>query len=122
MDVRMDPNSLPSSESPQAPDRAVVSQGVPLQELKRETKATQEKPATAFGEKDLKELFRKAEEMSRIFGRDLKFRYQKDAELYQVEVVDQQDQKVIRKIPPDEIVSLIENINEMLGALFDKKF
>ena len=37
-------------------------------------------------------------------------------------MVDQQDQKVIRKIPPDEIVSLIENINEMLGALFDKKF
>lgn len=27
-------------------------------------------------------------------------------------MVDQQDQKVIRKIPPDEIVSLIENINE----------
>ena len=70
MDVRMDPSSFPSSESPQAPER-VVSQGFPLQELKRETKATQEKPATAFGEKDLKELFRKAEEMSRIFGRDL---------------------------------------------------
>ena len=118
----MDPSSLPSPESPQAPERTVVSQGFPLQELKRETKATQEKPATAFSEKDLKELFRKAEEMSRIFGRDLKFRYQKEADLYQVEVVDQQDQKVIRKIPPDEIVSLIENINEMLGALFDKKF
>ena len=75
-----------------------------------------------FQEEELAQLLQKAEETSRIFGRDIKFRYQKEADLYQVEIVDRQENKVIRKIPPDEIVHLIENINTMLGAIFDKKF
>ncbi|WP_232207771.1 flagellar protein FlaG [Aminomonas paucivorans] len=90
--------------------------------MRRDARGSSTKPEVSYGAKELDELFQKAEEMSRIFGRDIKFRYKKEADLYQVEVIDLQDQKVIRKIPPDEIVSLIENINEMLGALFDKKF
>ncbi|EHM10250.1 flagellar protein FlaG [Thermanaerovibrio velox DSM 12556] len=70
----------------------------------------------------LSEALRKAEETSRIFGRDLKFLYRKEADIYQVEVIDRGEDKVIRKIPPDEVVKLIENINKLLGMLFDDKF
>ncbi|MCX7827607.1 MAG: flagellar protein FlaG [Thermanaerothrix sp.] len=70
----------------------------------------------------LLDALRKAEQTSRVFGRDLKFRYRKEADVYQVEVIDRADDKVIRKIPPDEVVKLIENINKMLGILFDDRF
>jgi flagellar protein FlaG len=73
-------------------------------------------------EEALFEALRKAEQTSRIFGRDLKFRYRKEADVYQVEVIDRAEDKVIRKIPPDEVVKLIENINKMLGILFDDRF
>ncbi len=62
----------------------------------------------------------KAGEMARIFDRSLRFRYLKDADIYQVEVIDSGKDEVIRKIPPDEIVRFIEHIGELLGALFDK--
>ena len=124
MDFRMSAPPLASgSPSQGAGPELLLPQTNPLSpDVRRDARGSSTKPEVSYGAKELDELFQKAEEMSRIFGRDIKFRYKKEADLYQVEVIDLQDQKVIRKIPPDEIVSLIENINEMLGALFDKKF
>ena len=124
MDFRMSAPPLASgSPSKGAGPELLLPQTNPLSpDVRRDARGSSTKPEVSYGAKELDELFQKAEEMSRIFGRDIKFRYKKEADLYQVEVIDLQDQKVIRKIPPDEIVSLIENINEMLGALFDKKF
>ena len=124
MDIRMSAPPLASgSPSQGAGPELLLPQTNPLSpDVRRDARGSSTKPEVSYGAKELDELFQKAEEMSRIFGRDIKFRYKKEADLYQVEVIDLQDQKVIRKIPPDEIVSLIENINEMLGALFDKKF
>lgn len=124
MDIRMSAPPLASgSPSQGAGPELLLPQTNPLSpDVRRDARGSSTKPEVSYGAKELDELFQKAEEMSRIFGRDIKFRYKKEADLYQVEVIDLQDQRVIRKIPPDEIVSLIENINEMLGALFDKKF
>ena len=124
MDFRMSAPPLASgSPSQGAGPELLLPQTNPLSpDVRRDARGSSTKPEVSYGAKELDELFQKAEEMSRIFGRDIKFRYKKEADLYQVEVIDLQDQKVIRKIPPDEIVSLIENINEMLGALFDKKY
>ena len=124
MDFRMSaPPFASASPSQGAGPELLLPQTNPLSpDVRRDARGSSTKPEVSYGAKELDELFQKAEEMSRIFGRDIKFRYKKEADLYQVEVIDLQDQKVIRKIPPDEIVSLIENINEMLGALFDKKF
>ena len=124
MDFRMSAPPLASgSPSQGAGPELLLPQTNPLSpDVRRDARGSSTKPEVSYGAKELDELFQKAEEMSRIFGRDIKFRYKKEADLYQVEVIDLQDQRVIRKIPPDEIVSLIENINEMLGALFDKKF
>ncbi len=124
MDFRMNASPLASASPSQgAGPELLLPQTNPLSpDVRRDARGSSTKPEVSYGAKELDELFQKAEEMSRIFGRDIKFRYKKEADLYQVEVIDLQDQRVIRKIPPDEIVSLIENINEMLGALFDKKF
>ena len=77
--------------------------------------------ATAVREEDILNAIGKAEEMARVFDRSLNFRYLKDADRYQVEVVDEASGEVIRKIPPDEIVGFIEHVNELIGSLFDKQ-
>jgi len=70
-------------------------------------------------ETQMEHLLDQAEKMASVFGRNLKFRYRKEADVYQVEVIDAQSQDIVRKIPSDEMVRFIEHINEMLGALFD---
>ncbi len=70
-------------------------------------------------ETQMEHLLDQAEKMAGVFGRNLKFRYRKEADVYQVEVIDAQSDEIVRKIPSDEMVRFIENINEMLGALFD---
>ena len=70
-------------------------------------------------ETHMERLLDQAEKMASVFGRNLKFRYRKEADVYQVEVIDAQSDEIVRKIPSDEMVRFIEHINEMLGALFD---
>jgi len=73
-----------------------------------------------YSKEDIKSAIRKAEQMAMIFDRSLKFKYIEEANIYQVHVIDHaNNDKVIRKIPPDELVHFIAAVNEMLGALFD---
>ena len=75
----------------------------------------------AVQEESVLKAIDQAQEMAKIFNRSLNFRYLKEADRYQVEVVDESNGEVIRKIPPDEIVGFIEHVNELIGSLFDKE-
>ena len=76
---------------------------------------------TAVLEENVLKAIDQAQEMAKIFNRSLNFRYLKEADRYQVEVVDESNGDVIRRIPPDEIVGFIEHVNELIGSLFDKE-
>ena len=54
-------------------------------------------------------------------GVELNFQFQIERERIQVEVVDPASEKIIRKIPSDEILSLAESIEDMLGVLVNKE-
>jgi uncharacterized FlaG/YvyC family protein len=85
-----------------------------------QAKANDEKSLREYSKEDIKSAIRKAEQMAIIFDRSLKFKYIEEADIYQVHVIDHaNDDKVIRKIPPDELVHFIAAVNQMLGALFD---
>lgn len=70
-------------------------------------------------EKQIRAALEKVEKMAGIFDRNLKFLFRKEADVYQVEVIDASRDEVVRKIPPDEMIRFIGRINEMIGALFD---
>jgi len=72
-----------------------------------------------YSKEDIKSAISKAEQMAVIFDRALRFKYIEEANIYQVHVIDTIEDKIIRKIPPDELVHFIAAVNEMLGALFD---
>lgn len=75
---------------------------------------------TAPFDKDrLKEAMKAADRLSEFSNRRLKFEYQEEADIFQVSVVDGED--VIRKIPPDAILRMIENIKRQAGTSLDTK-
>ena len=87
---------------------------------KLQAKENDETNLREYSKEDIRSAIRKAEQMAMIFDRSLKFKYVEEANIYQVHVIDHaHDDKVIRKIPPDELVHFIAAVNQMLGALFD---
>lgn len=116
-------NSLPQGDNlPQIADNGfgdvVYKEGVSQNQL--QTKVNDETNRQQYSKEDIRSAIRKAEQMAMIFDRSLKFKYIEEANIYQVHVIDHaHDDKVIRKIPPDELVHFIAAVNEMLGALFD---
>ena len=72
-----------------------------------------------FTERELQSAVEQANAVSVMFDRSLKFEYRREADIYQVSVIDTAKDEVVRKIPPDEIVRFIESIKEMFGALLD---
>ncbi|MFZ5426263.1 MAG: flagellar protein FlaG [Thermodesulfobacteriota bacterium] len=73
-----------------------------------------------LGRKDAEQILRKAQEYFNKKGVDLNFRLLDDSKKLQVEVVDAQSHKVIRKIPEDEIVTLSDNLKKMAKGVLDK--
>ena len=60
------------------------------------------------------------EEMSRI-STDLKFGFNNTAEMLEVSVIDTKTNKIIRKFPTEEAVSLMDTMKKFIGLLFDQK-
>ena len=78
---------------------------------------------TAPFDKDrLKEALKAADRLSEYSNRRLKFEYQEEADIFQVSVVDGKDgEEVIRKIPTDSILRMIENLKQFVGVSLDAK-
>ena len=50
----------------------------------------------------------------------MKFEYHEETDLFQVSVLDEEDE-VIRKIPADSVLRMIENIEKLLGLAIDAR-
>ena len=61
------------------------------------------------------------QKLAALHFRHLRFTIREEADLIQVVVTESNgEDRIIRKIPSDEIVRLIERHNEILGFLFDR--
>jgi len=74
------------------------------------------------------EVQKKLEQISRVIqldlgGEDIRLNYSLDSPSGQVvvKVVDGKSGKVIREIPPRELLALAESMKELEGIIFDKK-
>ncbi len=86
-------------------------------------------PATPTGrstrqmdEAELQEQLAKTEKKLLSLGVELKFKLHKDSGEMQVEVVEPDSGKVVRKLPPDELLKLSANMEEALGAFLDRSY
>ena len=111
-------NSMPKAADADLGSIVYKKEGINSEKL--QAKTNNETNLREYSKEDIKSAIRKAEQMAMIFDRSLKFKYVEEANIYQVHVIDHaNNDKVIRKIPPDELVHFIAAVNEMLGALFD---
>jgi flagellar protein FlaG len=105
---------------PQQPSRAASE----LVRVVAENKGATGSPATmdtaSFDSDRLKEATKAAEKLTDISNRRVKFEYHEEADVFQVSVVDNEDE-VIREIPTDEILKMVANIKKMLGLRIDTK-
>ena len=96
----------------------------PVRAVSAENRGATGSPATMdavpFDKDRLKQAMKAAEELSKISNRRLKFEYHQEADVFQVSVVDEEDE-VIRKIPADNILRMIENIEKIVGLTIDAK-
>jgi flagellar protein FlaG len=77
-------------------------------------------PGTATKE-EVAEAVSKLNRAAEIFGVDLKFSFREDSKRMQVEVLEASTGRVLKKIPPDEILDLVSKMNKMIGLLIDEK-
>ncbi|HNV70725.1 MAG TPA: flagellar protein FlaG [Candidatus Ozemobacteraceae bacterium] len=72
-------------------------------------------------ERDLKDAVDKMSQTAQIFDRSLKFQIHEETNTMMVAVVDTNTNKVIREIPPKEILDMFARMQDYLGLIFDKK-
>jgi uncharacterized FlaG/YvyC family protein len=99
----------------------------PVRTLSIENKGATKSPAPALSEAvsanehgQAKDLTKIAEKLSKLSNRRLKFEYREEADVYQITVVNE-DEEVVRKIPADSILRVIENVERMRGISIDTK-
>ena len=71
--------------------------------------------------KELQELTQKLNKEMAPLNPDIKFSYNDKVNELVVNVVDKNTDRVIRKIPSDEALRIMEKMRELVGALFDDK-
>jgi uncharacterized FlaG/YvyC family protein len=60
------------------------------------------------------------EQFTASMGRELKFQVHEESKRVQVSVIDPRDDRVIKKIPPDEILALAVSIERAVGLFLNR--
>jgi uncharacterized FlaG/YvyC family protein len=84
------------------------------------TVSLSEMDSAPFDKDRLKEALKAAERLTEYSNRKLKFEYQEEADVFQVSVIDGKGE-IIRKVPPDSVLGMIENIRRFMGSTLDTK-
>ncbi|WP_025209906.1 flagellar protein FlaG [Hippea sp. KM1] len=72
-------------------------------------------------EEDIKRVINKINENVSKLNKDVKFTYSDTIKSLVVKVVDAKTGKVIREIPPQEVINLQKKLSEVVGIIFDSK-
>lgn len=104
----------------------------PVQEIKLETRVDErvqaqeemqvekEKPYISAGNNDmLKDAVEEANHRLRVSNSRCEYRFVEEANRVAIKVIDNETDKVLREIPSEESLKMIESIREMTGTLVD---
>ena len=97
------------------PDSMVVSPDTTLRHSKPEQKA---EPKIKISKGLLNNMQHEIQMMRNI---GLRFSLHETTGRTMVKVVDKETGNLIREIPPEELLDLVDKIDEMIGIIFDKK-
>jgi uncharacterized FlaG/YvyC family protein len=66
-----------------------------------------------------REIMQRVSELASLLDRDLKFEIHEDAGIVQIQVIDTNDGRIVRKIPADEVLKLVSQIREKMSERLD---
>jgi|GEM_PF-5841751 len=102
-----------------------IGSGQPSKDNVRAETRTRESAGPAVDSEQLKSKIARAveyfEKFARDFQFDLQFSVDDSSNSIVIKVLEKGTQKIIRQIPPDEILRLRQRISDLLGALYDSK-
>jgi len=61
------------------------------------------------------------DKLKSLFHADAHFEINREADMVVVKITNRENGELIRQIPPEVVVRLARNINELLGVLFDER-
>jgi flagellar protein FlaG len=96
----------------------------PDSRIKQREKVLGEKPAPLVEETMLEQLeegIQKLNDTSEAFNLSLRFMLHQDSERWMVQVVDLVNDKVIREIPPEYVLNVVAQIQNLIGVLLDER-
>ena len=130
--MRIGPGHTPDVSNPQPPELDMkklmervksveIGKSKPETAASLELKANAEKEQDGLTKEDEKNLLEKTLELVELIAprRHLEYEVIEEANITQVQVVNTDDGSVVRKIPSDEIVKLVEQIHAMLADRFE---
>ncbi|MDR1378731.1 MAG: flagellar protein FlaG [Synergistaceae bacterium] len=82
-------------------------------------KATESESEAVLNRETVADLTERAAELLSVFDRELKYEVLKEAGVVQLQVIDARDGRVVRKVPADEIIKLIQAMKEKLDDRVD---
>lgn len=59
--------------------------------------------------------------VAKFFNREIRLEIEKDLDIMIVKVIDSETERVIRQIPPEELVELSKNARDLKGLLINKE-
>ena len=89
---------------------------------KKNVQNEKEKPEVKkIDESQVKELAEKINDHVKLFSTRLEFSYDIEKGRSQIKVLDKDSGRVIRQIPPEEMLSLIDKMEEIAGLIFNEE-
>ena len=70
---------------------------------------------------EVEEAVEEFNEVIQGFQKDLEFRLHEDSERWMVEVWDLEEDEIIKELPPERILDVVAQIQEMIGIMIDEK-
>ena len=111
------PHTAAKSQSPNM-DAKVIYKSPPLTVSPEKVTGGEHK---AIDKKVLEKIVDKLSQQFRSRNTSLNFSIDDATQSLVVKVIDSDSEKVIRQIPPEEILAIRARIQELLGAIFDKE-
>ncbi len=107
-------DSPPRSSSPTVDAQALGVTGSQLSD-----KGAKKSASVELDNESLHELVERANQQYHSRSISLNFAVDEEAGRTVISVIDTDTEKLVRQIPPDEILALIRNLRKMQGTLFD---
>lgn len=69
----------------------------------------------------LEEGVKKLNDTLNVFNLSLRFQLHRDADRWMIQVVDVLENEIIREIPPEKILNVVAQIQNLIGVLLDER-